>query len=585
MGLQAFFYNFALLADASNGVAKLRELILQLAVQGKLVPQDLNEEPARVLLDRIKANKAQLIKSKQIKKSDVLSTVRVDEISFDIPDSWQWVRLGDLAVSMTNGIYKPDTFYSESGVGCLRMYNINNGKINFKNLKRISIDENELTQYRLCEGDLLVNRVNSRELVGKAAVIEKLREDLIFESKNIRVRFTIKEGLPQFINILFRTHAVRAAFEGDAKQTTGQASINQPQVSNIPVPLPPLEEQKRIIAKVDELMRLCDELETRQQARRESRVRLNNATLAPLNNAASLAPEEFKQASVRLADNFAALYDSAETVGKLRLTILQLAVQGKLVPQDPHDEPADKLLAAITDQRKRRMQRERVKAQHPLPPLSPDEVPYELPHGWKWERLGNIGDTNIGLTYSPKDIAKTGVPVLRSSNIQKGKIDLSDLVRVAIDPKRSVLVEVGDLLICARNGSRALVGKVALIEQLTETTAFGAFMAVFRSSLNQYLYHFICSPMFRQMIDEVNTTTINQITQANLRSTITPVPPLAEQKRIVAKVNQLMALCDELETKLRQAEADSEKLMKAAVRHVIASINEPSQEEALSYIA
>ena len=154
---------------------------------------------------------------------------------------------------------------------------------------------------------------------------------------------------------------------------------------------------------------------------------------------------------------------------------------------------------------------------------------------------------------------------MRSSNIQKGKIDLSDLVRVAVEPKSSVLVEVGDLLICARNGSRALVGKTALIESLSEKTAFGAFMAIFRSSLNQYLYHFICSPLFRKVIAEVNTTTINQITQGNLRSTLAPLPPLAEQKRIVAKVDELMALCDRLEAQQQERDEQASALARASL--------------------
>lgn len=164
-------------------------------------------------------------------------------------------------------------------------------------------------------------------------------------------------------------------------------------------------------------------------------------------------------------------------------------------------------------------------ARRTLKDITPHEIPFELPSGWAWERLGSIGETNIGLTYSPKEVSDVGIPVLRSGNIQNGKLDFEGLVRVKGDPKHSVMVQDGDLLICARNGSRALVGKVALIEDLIEPAAFGAFMTIFRSEMNQYLYHFIRSPLLRQMIDEVNTTTINQITQGNLRSTLAPIPP------------------------------------------------------------
>ena len=257
-------------------------------------------------------------------------------------------------------------------------------------------------------------------------------------------------------------------------------------------------------------------------------------------------------------DQFA---DAPDAVVKMRELILRLAIQGKLVSQNPRDEPADRLVlelkAEVSDKTGRRTAL--------LPPIAPDEIPFELPAGWVWERLGNIGETNIGLTYSPQDVSDVGTPVLRSSNVQNGKLDFDDLVRVTCEPKQSVMVKDGDLLICARNGSRALVGKVAVIENLNEPAAFGAFMAIFRSRVNTFLYHFICSPLFRRMIDEVNTTTINQITQNNLRSTLAPIPPLAEQKRIVAKVNELMALCDRLALQQQERETRHAALARASL--------------------
>lgn len=278
------------------------------------------------------------------------------------------------------------------------------------------------------------------------------------------------------------------------------------------IPLPPLAEQKRIVAKVDELMALCDRLEAQQKERATRHAALARASLARFADAPNPANLNFifhKSFDIPPAD--------------LRKSILTLAVQGKLVPQDPNDEPAEVLLARLMS-RDAQASGRRKKSQPDLA-FTADEIPFELPPGWAWERLGNIGETNIGLTYSPQDVSDVGIPVLRSSNVQNGKLDFEDLVRVNCEPKQSAMVQDGDLLICARNGSRALVGKVAVIESLTEPAAFGAFMAIFRSEVNQYLYHFIRSPLFRQMIDEVNTTTINQITQGNLRSTLAPLHP------------------------------------------------------------
>jgi len=261
--------------------------------------------------------------------------------------------------------------------------------------------------------------------------------------------------------------------------------------------------------------------------------------------------------------HFDLLADQPDAVAKMRSIVLQLAVQGRLVRQNPEDQPARDLLAQIQT-----ASEAGGKTNDGLPPIDPTETPFQAPSGWAWTRLGRIGQTNIGLTYSPRDVSTKGIPVFRSSNVQQGRIDLTDLVRVEMEVKESALVKEGDLLICARNGSRALVGKAALIGKLTENTAFGAFMAIFRSSLNPYIYHFLSSPLFRRVIDDVNTTTINQITQNNLRNTLIPLPPLAEQRRIVAKVDELMALCDELAARQQARHAARAQLQQSALHHL-----------------
>jgi len=252
--------------ESQNGnINNLRQAILRLAVRGKLVCQDPNDEPVSELLKKIKAEKEKLIKEGKIKKQKPFPPIDVDEMPYKIPKEWRWVRFGQLINSMTNGIYKPSKYYSENGVGCLRMYNIQDGRFNLINLKRMILTEQELEQYRLEKNNLLVNRVNSRELVGKTAIIDELIEPLIFESKNIRVCCSENSVFPYYANIFMRTREVRSAFEGDAKQTCGQASISQPQIASLLLPLPPLAEQKGIVAKVDDLMALCDRLEEKLQ--------------------------------------------------------------------------------------------------------------------------------------------------------------------------------------------------------------------------------------------------------------------------------------------------------------------------------
>ena len=177
-----------------------------------------------------------------------------------------------------------------------------------------------------------------------------------------------------------------------------------------------------------------------------------------------------------------------------------------------------------------------------------DEIPFELPEGWEWCNLSMIGQTNIGLTYHPTDITSNGIMVLRSSNIVNGKLDLKDLVRVNTTIRDNQYVENNDILICARNGSKALVGKCTIIKNLSEKASFGAFMAIYRTQFYEYIYYFLNSNLFREIFFDSNSTTINQLTQAMIKSSRIPLPPLQEQKRIIAKLNKLFSFIDTIES-------------------------------------
>ena len=177
-----------------------------------------------------------------------------------------------------------------------------------------------------------------------------------------------------------------------------------------------------------------------------------------------------------------------------------------------------------------------------------EEEPFEIPHSWKWVKLGAIGQTNIGLTYRPTDVTKTGIIVLRSSNIQDDKLCFNDIVKVANKTKilDNQFINNGDILICARNGSQSLVGKCVLISELQEKTTFGAFMAVFRSSYNQFVLRYLQSKYFKDYMLESNSTQIHQLTQNMLKEALISFPPVEEQKRIVRKINDLYSKLDEI---------------------------------------
>ena len=231
------------------------------------------------------------------------------------------------------------------------------------------------------------------------------------------------------------------------------------------------------------------------------------------------------------------------TPQELKNSILQRAIQGKLVEQRPEEGTGEELYRQIQAEKRRLIKEKKIKKEKPLPEIADDEIPFEIPESWKWVRLGHIGNTNIGLTYTPQDISQNGVIVLRSSNIQNEKIDYSDLIKVSIHVPKNKLCYKGDILICARNGSKNLVGKAAIIDR--DGMSFGAFMAIFKSMCNNYIFYIICSAYFRNsLLKDTGTTTINQITQEMLKNVVIPLPPLAEQRRIVAKIEELSPYID-----------------------------------------
>ena len=253
----------------------------------------------------------------------------------------------------------------------------------------------------------------------------------------------------------------------------------------------------------------------------------------------------------------------------LRQKVLDLAIHGKLVPQDPNDEPASVLLERIRQQKQQMVKDGKLKAKDikndtiifvgednlhyekfadGSVKCIENEIPFELPEGWTWCNLSMIGQTNIGLTYKPTDKSTSGIMVLRSSNIVDGQIDLQDLVRVDCQIRENQYVQENDILICVRNGSKALVGKCAVIPDLHEQASFGAFMAVYRTVFYRYIYYFLNSDFFREVFADGNSTAINQLTQDMIRKAVVPFPPISEQARICDALDKILYLVTQINT-------------------------------------
>lgn len=559
MNPKSFAEHFHILSDAPNGIQKMREMILQLAVKGKLVPQDLNDEPVSVLLKKIKVEKEMLIKEGKIKKQKPLPPIYPDEVPHELPVSWAWVRLGNV----TNyGIAdKVEPGYINDGTWVLELKDIE--KTTSRLLVRGRYPEKEFksTKNVFIEGDVLYGKL--RPYLDKVLVAD---EPGVCTTEMIPI-----QGYGG-INPFFLRIALKAPdFIAYANASTH--GMNLPRLGTekarlFTCALPPIAEQKRIVTKVDQLMAFCDELKAGQRKRAQNRIKLNSSCL----NALITADEDSTQnAWQRISDNFNLLYEFPENVSELRQAILQLAVQGKLVPQDLQEEPASVLLKEIGAEKEKLIKEGKIRKQKPLPPIDPDELPYKLPERWEWVRLGKISTKiHYGYTASAIPIVRD-VRFLRITDIQDDHVKWSEVPGCQMDEAKFKDYELsgGDILIARTGGT---IGKSYLVTDLSVRAVFASYLIrviLTSNTFSQYIKLFLGSELYwTQLYDKSMGTGQPNVNATALKSLCVPLPPLAEQKRIVAKVNQLMVLCHELEAKLKQSQSTAETLMRAVVNEL-----------------
>ncbi|ELZ7231152.1 restriction endonuclease subunit S, partial [Vibrio parahaemolyticus] len=367
------------------GVKKLRELILELAVRGKLVPQDPSDEPASVLLERIAQEKAQLVKDKKIKKTKPLSSVKEQEKTFDIPRGWSWTRIG-LITTFVNGFAFKSSSFQDSGVGIVKIGDISfAGELTPNTMSRVdtSVIKDLDPSLRVNRGDMVI--AMSGATTGKVGF--NTTNEVFY--LNQRVGKFIPHQI--YLNYLFFPLTTKIAENLEKSLGSAIPNLSTGQINDIVIALPPLQEQHRIVAKVDELMALCDQLEQQTEASIEAHHVLVTTLLGTLTNSADA--DELMQNWARISEHFDTLFTTEESIDQLKQTILQLAVMGKLVPQDPTDEPASELLKRIAEEKAQLVKDKKIKKQKALPPIAEDEKPFELPNGWSYVRLDDLCST------------------------------------------------------------------------------------------------------------------------------------------------------------------------------------------------
>ncbi|MBP2030666.1 type I restriction enzyme S subunit [Methanohalophilus levihalophilus] len=364
-------------------------------------------------------------------------------------------------------------------------------------------------------------------------------------------------------------------FQGELKKRAfggAQLNLNTGIVKNIAFPLPPFEEQKRIVAKVDQLMAVCDQLESLQQKKNENRNHLNNSALSKMLAAAS--PEEFAEHWQFVYGNFDLLYEDLDNLKKLRQTILQLAVQGKLVEQDASDEPAEVLLERIKAEKDRLMKGGKIKKTSKSLEIDESKTPYEISDKWKWVRLIDLCDVGTGSTplKTQAEYYENGtIPWITSSATSLEFVDNAEthITQKAVEECRLRLYPPGTLII-ALYGQGKTRGQVAEIQiEATINQACAALVFIDSLEISKSYVKLVLTKQYAELRSLAAGGAQPNLNVGIIKNAIIPLPPLEEQKRIVAKVDQLMILCDQLEAKIKQAQSDNETLMEAAVNHLL----------------
>ena len=559
--------NMELLATAPGGVAKLRELILTLAVQGKLVPQDPADEPAGVLLQKIRAEKDRLIAEGKIKRDKPLAEIGEEDKPFGLPVGWEWRRLSELA-TFENGDrgsnYPSREKFVDDGIAFINAGHLQDERVDLSDMNYITQQNFDLLRSgKVCRNDILYCLRGS---LGKFALVDNDLPGAIASSLVIiRVSKPMDHAyLMKYLASPLATRQMRLFDNGTAQPNLGAGDL-----AKFIVPLPPLAEQSRIVTRVEALMRLCDALEAKGQLEATQHAQLVSTLLGTLT--ASTTPEELAAHWQRVAQHFDLLLDRPAAIDALEQTLLQLAVRGLLVPQDPTDEPASALLQKIRTEKDRLIATGQIKQGKPLPPITDEEKPFVLPVGWEWSSLAAVG------VISPRnyvaDDASASFVEMRSIPVAFGETHLSE-ERPWRDIKSGFThfaegdVGIAKITPCFENG------KSTVFQNLSNGVGAGTTeLHVVRplcGLIPQYVLLFLKSPTFLMTGEGVMTGSAGQkrLPRAYFENTPFPLPPLAEQSRIVTRVTALRRLCADLRQRLAEREAVQARLAEALVQEV-----------------
>lgn len=550
---------------APDGIKKLRELILTLAMQGKLVPQDADDPPASHLLKSIDAEKKRLVKEGKIRASKPSLPVSAEEMPYALPQGWEWIRLSRLGYFL--GGKTPSTNDESLWGGAIPWVSPKDMKVS-----QIRSAEDTVSELGLHSGLSLVPR-NSILMVVRSGILRRTFPVAINEVEctiNQDLKALVPFHLEQagFLLLMFRGLESYILSRFTKKGVTVESVVFDA-FSDAAFPLPPLAEQHRIVAKIDQLMARCDELERLRAEREQKRRSVHTAALKQLLDAQ--AADSIADAWRFISQHFGDLYAVKEDVAELRKAVLQLAVMGRLSERDDDDESVTNLLAKV------KAERHRLKIQEPLGSMQESEaLGYKIPKSWEWRCLGDLlvsGPTN---GFSPRAVDyETQVRSLTLSATTSGvfKGEHSKFIADNIPSDSDLWLRDGDILV-QRGNTLEYVGVSAVYRGEPSRYIYPDLMMKLRVSSEldtDYVYFAMSSEAGRDFLRaraSGTSGTMPKINQKTLKSLPVPIPPVAEQRRIVAKINRLMDLCCALDAQIDAAPDKQTELLNALMASV-----------------
>lgn len=577
MSVELLLAQFERVAEASDAVGRLRRFVFDLAVRGRLVPQDPADESASKLLARIPVAYAQ-----REPASSENRLVQSAQLPFGVPAGWAWVPFGRLIVGSDAGWSPKTESFARNGDnwGVLKVSAVSWDSFRPEENKQLLPGLLPRLDAQVRVGDFLISRANTSELVARAVIVSEVPPNLMLSDKIVRLTL-IDECVPRFL-LLVNNHA-HYAREYYAREASGASpsmkNVSREVIYRLPIPLPPFDEQHRIVAKMNELMAVCDELEATHKEREFRRDALRRASLQRLTISDRYEASTSKEDVRFVLERSPRLITKTEHVETVRQTILDLAIRGRLVLQDPKDEPATALLDRIGTKREEmlaanfpnaaeaRTQRKK-QGQQKVPRILPN-----LPVGWKWATLMQCSAIVVDCRNKTVPYTSSGITLLRTTNVRNGKVILDDHRYVSDDTYQRwssrYRPQPGDIVITREApmgevakipaGLSVCLGQRLMLSRLIEQTISADFL----------VYSLRDSTLMERVQDKPVGALVEHLRVGGVETLLIPVPPLAEQHRIVAKLDELMAVCDELKAALARRQTERSRLLEALLHEAL----------------